>query len=324
MKICVFGLGAIGGHLANRFALNGHDVSVIARGATLDAVRTNGLTLKDGTDEWNVRPKAFDKSADAGVQDYVIVSVKTPALAEIAPQLAPLIGPDTTVAFVVNGVPWWLLSEISNDMSQWSAPIAQMISSLSAVVPRDRIIGALTYSANHVAEPGVVWNSSPTVNRFMFGETDGAATDRVRAIAAAATNSTTNGVTSDSIRDAMWIKLFINVVTGPLSGLTGGISMKLFNDPELAPLITSMNEEMIAVAAACGSKSPRSAYQPVKAVGNHRPSMLQDFDLSRKPEIDTILGAVVDIGKIKGVPTPSLGMVLPLLRAKARYQGIYP
>lgn len=325
MKVCIFGAGAIGGHLAVRLFQAGADTSVIARGAHLEAIRTDGLRLRDGGGEVVTRPRASDSAAEIGPQDLVIVTVKTPALVGIADELARLIGPRTTVAFVINGLPWWYLSQIEPDPGAWSPPVRRIVEAMQHSVGVGRAIGGVAYSANHVAEPGVIFNSSPASNEFVFGAVEDGAVASCDALVAALMSA---GLASRQVRPlapVIWKKLMLNVITGPSGALTGATSRRLLTDPALEPVIDATCRETVALAAACGMENVAPDLAKIaQGIADHKSSMLQDYELGRKPEIDTLVGALCDLGRLKGVPVPTLDMLYALARTRASTLGLHP
>ena len=220
MKICVYGAGAIGGHLAVRLAEAGHEVSVIARGPHLAAIREAGLSLHSGGKTVTVHPQATDDPSDLPTQDIVLVTVKTPALMGIADGIAALCGPETAVVFCINGLPWWYLASLDVPQDSWSPAIAAMIGALKDKVGISRTIGAIAFSANHVEAPGLIMNSSPTVNRFVFGEADERVRPLCAALVEALSSDALNAVHSETFEREIWKKLSLNCVTGGIGALT--------------------------------------------------------------------------------------------------------
>ncbi|MBB4301062.1 2-dehydropantoate 2-reductase [Rhodobium orientis] len=325
MKICVYGAGAIGGHLAVRLAEAGHDVSVVARGPHLAAIREAGLSLQSDGKTVTVHPQATDDPSSLPTQDIVLVTVKTPALMGIADGIAALCGPETAVAFCVNGLPWWYLASLDVPQDAWSPAIAAMIGALTEKVGISRTIGGIAFSANHVEAPGLIMNSSPTANRFVFGEADERVRPLCAALVEALSSDTLDAVHSETFEREIWKKLSLNCVTGGIGALTGMTSRNLLIFPPLADLTRDAWLEVGAVAAAFGMTDILAPLkETVARVGNHKSSMLQDFELRRKPEIETLLGGVSDLGRLKGVPVPTIDTLLALTRARAETLGIAP
>ena len=325
MRVCVFGAGAIGGHLAVRLGLSGCDVSVVARGAHLEAIRSRGLKLRTQAEEFITHPVATDDANELGPQDAVFVTVKTPALSDIAESLGRLIGPDTAVAFFVNGLPWWYLAEIEPRSKVWSPPLARMINSLDRAVGRERTLGGVVYSANHVPEPGVVFNSSPTHNKFLIGAAGDAMGDKCRSLVAAIKAGGAESQEAEPFVPEIWKKLMLNIVTGPLGAITGATSRFILTDDNLAPLAERITAETMAIARSCGivDVTNPTARQAATAT-DHKPSMLQDYEAGRRPEIDTLIGALLDIARQRSIDTPFLAATMGLARARAMSLSIYP
>lgn len=324
MRVAIVGCGAIGGHLAVKFGQSGAEVSVLARGKTLSAIQQNGVQLKNADGEyWRVAAHVSDVAADLGKQDVVLVSVKTTALTDIAASLPPLMGPATRVVFMLNGLPWWYLHALNGDASAWSPPISTTIATLARVVPRDQVIGGIASSANHVLEPGVVWNSNPK-GGFLFGEPAGGSSALVEELASRVSHHQGYGRASPQIQDEVWRKLYSNIVTHSLGSLTGAASQDLMTDPALQSLNMRVVGEMLEVAAACGCQLAPSEFAFVMGTAGHKSSMLQDFEQRRRPEIDSLLSPLVDLARMRGLKVPTLELLLTVLRKKASILGIYP
>lgn len=316
MRICIFGAGAIGGHLAVRFANAGEDVSLVARGPQLEALQTRGITLISGSERFAHRLPATADPAELGEQDVVVVTVKANGLDAMAAGLRPLLGPDTRVVFAVNGIPWWYLDEMRGGEVPES-PIRQMIE-------RSRVIGCVINSPNTVIEPGIIHNEQPAANRFFLGA---AADDEMQAcgaVAASLTRGGAEGVVSADIRTEIWRKVQSNTMTGPVACLTGANSRTIAGRADLRPICLALASETQAVAAAWGISI---AYAPERLLpenfSSHKSSILQDLELGRPMEIDEIYGAVQEAGQRKHIPTPTLDQCLALLRMRARLLGLY-
>lgn len=323
MKICILGCGAIGGHLAVKMWLAGAQVSAVARAATLAAIQARGLRLKTAAGrDWVAPVKAAADPRELGPQDIVVVCVKTTALAQAAALIPSLLGPHTGVVFMINGLPWWLLQRLAPAGASWSPRIAATIGALSAVVSPERIIGGIAGSANQVQEPGVIWNAGPH-GAFTFGEPDQQMSARVQYLAGLLNQNESVGIASSRLADDIWKKLFMNVVTGPLGSLTGACSADIVDDGGLMPVVQAMGREMVAVSHACGCSTPAEQYAFIKGTGRHKSSMLQDFEALRTPELDSLLGALLDLARMKQVAVPTLEVVHALVRKRAQVLEIY-
>jgi 2-dehydropantoate 2-reductase len=316
MRVCIYGAGAIGGHLAARFARAGDQVSLVARGPQLAALRARGLVLHSQREHLTHHLPATDTPAELGQQDVVVVTTKATGLDAIAPGLVPLLGSHTMVVFAINGIPWWYLDDMRGPSAQ-SSPIRQ-------VVARARIISCVVNSANTVTEPGVIHNEMPSLNRFTLGTPEHDATQSCHRIAESITRGGADGVVSPDIRTDIWRKLQINTMLGPVGCLTGATGRRIAANPELRPICLSIAAETEAVAAAWGIQIH---YDPDRLkpenYSEHKSSMLQDLELGRPMEIDDIAGATQEAGQRKQVPTPTLDQCLALLRMRARLLGLY-
>ena len=324
MKICIYGAGAIGGFLGAELALAGCDVTLIARGPHLAAMQEHGLKLiRDGA-ERTASVRAFENPADAGPQDYVIVTLKAHSVAAIVGDMQPLLGPETSVVWGVNGIPWWYfygldgafdgkrLTSLDPGDVQWTG------------IGPERIIASVVYPAAEVSEPGVVRHIEG--DRFSLGEPDGSRSDRVRGLADAFIGAGFRAPVRPRIRDELWVKLWGNVSFNPVSALTGTTLEQMGMDPELRALIRDMMVEAQAVAEGIGVKFSIDVDKRLEggfAVGAHKTSMLQDLERGRPMEIDALVGAVSEIGQLTGVPTPTIDIVLTLVRSRAKISGCY-
>jgi 2-dehydropantoate 2-reductase len=313
MRICIYGAGAIGGHLAARYATAGMDVSVVARGAQLAAIQSGGLTLETANGSITHRLRAEADPALLGEQDAVIVSVKAPAIPAMAERLQPLLGPRTPIVFALNGIPWWYMDEIRGT----PGPIASL-------VERERVIGCVVNSSNTVVAPGVVHNDAPN-NRFVMGEPTGRRSELLLALTEALTRGGSGGEATDDIRTAIWGKLLRNTMSGSVACLTGANGREIAADAELRKICLAVAREASAVAASLGIHAVFDpAHLRPENYTTHKASILQDLELGRPMEIDAIAGAVQEIGLLRGVPTPTLDIVLALVRRRAALLGLYP
>ncbi|WP_137180074.1 ketopantoate reductase family protein [Roseomonas sp. AR75] len=323
-KICVYGAGAIGGQVAARLARGGAEVSVVARGAHLAAIRANGLTLEafDGTH--HCRPQASDDPRDLGPQDAVIVTVKTPALPDVARGIAPLLKPDTPVAFIKNGIPWWYFDHEGGPHDGLRLPEADPGDALRNAVGIHRTIGGVVYAASEVVRPGVVHSEHGNI-RVILGEPDGRVSDRAQAIAALIAAGGMPCPVTPEMRKEVWAKLLGNLGNAPICVLTGLGVRDSFAEPALRAAARQSAEEGRAIAAAYGCPLPDSAVERVATANMaHKPSLLQDFELGRPMEIATMLDLPLKLARLAGVPTPQLDLLVALVRQAARTKGLYP
>src|SRR4051794_27868446 len=331
MKIVVFGAGAVGGHVAARLGAAaetaGIEVAAVARGEQLAAIEARGLTLWIGEEHYSARIHATGRPETLGTQDVVFVALKSSVLPEAASALRTLIGPDTSVIFAMNGIPWWYLYRCPDnalpppDLSRLD-PGGVMARSVGL----ERIIGCMINSANEVVEPAVIRNSPGTLNRFTLGEPDDTVSHRIEAISAAFERAGVAAPVSTAIRTEIWDKLLRNLSTSPICALTGEPIGVIGRHPELFDLSKALMREGLAVVNAHGimpEVSVERAYGS-RPSSPHKSSMLQDFERGRPPEIDGLLAAVQQFARAAAVPTPHLDAATALIVEKARKAGLYP
>jgi 2-dehydropantoate 2-reductase len=324
MKICIYGAGSIGGVIGGVLAQAGHDVSLIARGAHLQALRENGCTVETGGQTFTVETPCSDNPADFGPQDYVVVAVKGPAMPSIAAGIAPLLGPDTAVVPAMNGIPWWFFDGFPADGPDIRLPALDPDGALAAAVSTDRVIGCVVHMGSLVPEPGVIRHVAD--NRLILGEATGGISDRLGALVAAFDGTTLDATATGELRQEIWLKLLGNFNFAPVSSLTGATNGEIGADPGLRKLCADLFEEAAEAGRRIGLKPGMTADERTTmgaSLGDFRTSMLQDFDKSRPPEIDAIVGAVVEIGRATGTPMPVSESVLALVTQKARGLGLY-
>ncbi len=321
MRICVFGAGAVGGYLAGLLAKGGADVSVVARGAHLAAIRERGLTVEVPPATLNVRIAASDQPVDLGTQDAVIVTVKAPALPSVAAKIAPLLGPDTAVAFVMNGIPWWYLYP----HDERRLPRLDPDDALWRVVGPQRAIGGVFWPAGSVPAPGVIRLLSGAGRGTMFGEPDGRTTPRIEALAAAFRAADLPVTIVPDIRAHIWQKLSFNLSAGPMCVLTQSPVRATHEEAALIECSRRMVAEVQAIATAMGYPLDIDMQRVVAANTQlaHRPSILQDLEAGRPMEIDALYSVPLDMARMAGVPTPALDLIVAMIRLKARALGLY-
>ncbi len=326
MKIAVVGLGAVGGLIAARLALAGHEVSALARGATLQAVRAQGLRLRMGGNEQAVRIATSDDAQALGPQELIVIALKGQALPEVAQQLTPLLQPKTLVLPAMNGVPWWFLR--TQALSERLNPTLKSVDpqgTLDAALPPTQVLGCVVHLTCSQAEPGLVVHGFG--ERLIIGEPQGALSTRVTQLAQVFTDAGFRGEPSADIRRDIWFKLWGNMTTNPVSALTSATADRILDDP----LVRSFMLRAMAEAAAIGeqlgcpiSQSGEERLVVTRQLGAFKTSMLQDSEAGRSLEIDALVGAVHEIGLKLGLPTPHIDTVLGLTRLMARSRGLYP
>ena len=319
MKICVFGAGAVGGHIAARLAAKGHDVSVVARGAHLAAIEKNGLKLHHGDEV--IQGKV--KTRDLGKQDFVIVALKANLLDTFADAAAPLLGPDTAVVFAQNGIPWWYGSHAK-------APDLSMLDpgkKLARTIDLKRVIGAVVYSANEVVEPGVIMNHVPNNNMLVVGEADDRESDRIRTLRKILEESGMSSPPAPDIRAVIWSKLIQNLATAPLCTLTGATVAQVRADSGLSSLSKRISEEGRAIAQAYGINLALVPQRPgggqSSGTPHHKPSMLQDYERGRPMEIASLLLMPLVFARAANVPAATLEAIVSLVAYRAAEKGLF-
>jgi 2-dehydropantoate 2-reductase len=319
MKLCIFGAGAIGGLLGVKLARAGHDVSFVARGAHLDALRKNGATLLTGGHKLNVQVACSDKPADLGPQDLVILAVKATAASDAARAMGPLLKDDTAVVTAMNGVPFWYFAGLPGKWSDLRLASVDPDGVQWDLIGPARAIGCVVYAAGEIAGPGVIRHTSGV--KFTLGEIDGSTSARLRRIADAFIAAGFDAPVSANIRADVWSKLWGNLSFNPVSVLTHATLDVLATDADSRPALRAMMEESAEVAKRLGITMPMTvdARMAMAAkVGAHKSSMLQDLERGRPLEIDGLLGAVVEMARLVGVATPMCDTILGLVRQRAR------
>ena len=323
MRVCIYGAGAIGGYLGAQLALAGADVTLIARGPHLAAMRADGLKLLINDNEHVVNPRCTDDPAEVGTHDYVIVTVKAPAMPSIVGPIQHLLDEDTPVVTAVNGIPWWYFYEHGGE---WDGHRLQTVDpgnlQWDAIGPH-RVIGCVVYPAAEVIEPGVIRHIEG--NRFTLGEPGGAKTDRIMRLGETLTAAGLKAPVRP-IRNEIWLKLWGNLSLNPISALTLATLDVIATDRETRAIARSMMTEAQAVGERLGVRFMITADRRLDgaaAVGAHRTSMLQDLDNGRPMEIDALVSSVQELGRLVGVTTPTIDVVLALVRQRARSAGTY-
>jgi 2-dehydropantoate 2-reductase len=318
MKICVFGAGAVGGHLAAKLSASGQDVSVVARGAHLAAMQENGVKLLHGGKTILGRVRAAARSAELGAQDAVLVTLKANMLEAFAGQCAPLLGPDTAVVFVQNGIPWWYDDRLTR---------LDPGSRLSRSVPRKNVLGGVAYSANEVVEPGVIDNHVPGNNMVVIGELDTRQSARVRALREALEACDVSSPPVEDIRQSIWSKLAQILANSTVCTISGATVAAARADAPLARLLKTAGDEVRAIARALGVALERAPERPsgghASNAAAHKPSMLQDYERGRPMEIEAQLKAPLELARAAGVATPTLDALVALTAYKAAAKGLY-
>jgi 2-dehydropantoate 2-reductase len=324
VKVCIYGAGAIGGWIGHGLARAGASVSVVARGATLAALRANGLQLIQAS---GVTAQAVACSAapqELGVQDVVIVSVKAPALAEVAKGIAPLIGPDTIVVTAMNGVPWWFLQGFGGAFADKSLASIDPHRHIASSIAPQHIVGCVVHASCSVDAPGVVRHHFG--NKLIIGEPLGAATARIAQLAALFAAAGFEVNVSAQIQKDIWFKLWGNMTVNPVSALTGATTDLILNDELVRGFISSVMLEAKEIGHRLGieiDQQPADRHAFTLKLGAFKTSMLQDVEAGKAVELDALVAAVKELGTLTHVATPYLDALLGLARLQARVRDLY-
>jgi 2-dehydropantoate 2-reductase len=308
MKFVIAGAGAVGAYMGAVMARSGLDITLFARGAQLRAIAERGVRVISPDGDFKAQPKTSGDLESIGAADVIFLAVKAHSLPQLAPHLACLLGPDTCVVSLQNGVPWWL------------TPLERVDPGgvIAAVIEPRRVVGSLVYFATEIAEPGVVRHIEG--RRISIGEPDGTRSDRCRAIAEALIASGLRCPITAHIREEIWVKILGNVAFNPISALTGATLVRMASDADVSALVRAIMTEAECVAAALGMKLPVTIDQRVAGaakVGEHKTSMLQDLEAGRPLELEAVVGAVLDIGERLGVAMPATRAVYACTKLRA-------
>ena len=321
MKIAIIGAGAIGGYVGVKLALAGEDVSFIVRGANLAAIRNNGMKLvtHDGNEQVARHVKATDNYAEAGVQDLVILAMKAHQLEAVANDVPQLLGPHTSVVTMQNGVPYWYFHEHGGALAGTRLQSVDPTGLISEKIPAKHVIGCVVYPASELVQPGVVRHIEG--ERFPVGELDGSSSERVMAISNTFIRAGFKAPVLDNIRSEIWLKLWGNLTFNPISALSHGTLEGICQYPLTRDLAASMMAEAQAVAGQLGITFRVTIDKRIggaEKVGKHKTSMLQDVEAGRAPEIDALVGSVVELGRLTGTPTPHIATAYALVKLLAK------
>lgn len=326
MRICIFGAGAIGGLVGARLAAKGEaDVSLIARGPHLAAMRADGLMLKEEGRQTTVRVAATDRAADLGVQDYVFLALKAHSVPGILDSLEPLLGPETAVVTAQNGVPWWYFYKHGGEHEGRRIEAVDPGGRIWDRIGPERAIGCVVHPAAEIEAPGVIRHVEG--DRFPLGEPSGEKTERLMALSRTLVAAGLRAPVRPQIRNEIWTKLWGNLSFNPISALTGGTLEDIAGDEGTRGVARAMMLEAQAIGEALGVNFAVDVERRIdgaRQVGAHKTSMLQDLELGRPMEIDALVTAVQELGRLTGKPTPAIDMVLALVRQRARIAGCYP
>ncbi|AMX98128.1 2-dehydropantoate 2-reductase [Mesorhizobium ciceri] len=325
MKITIFGAGAIGGYLAAKLAAAGRtDLSIVARGAHLEAIKADGLRLIEDGQETSVPVRATAKAEELGVQDYVVLALKAHSLTPALDQIAPLLGGHTSVVTMQNGVPWWYFHGVGGPLEGTRLNAVDPGGAIWQRIGPDRVIGSVVYPAVEVDAPGLIRHVEG--KRFSLGEPSGERSERVTLLAEEMVKGGLQAPVREDIRSEIWVKLWGNLSFNPISALTGSTLAAIVADEGTRTLARTMMLEAQAIGESLGVRFPIAVDRRIKGagdVGEHKTSMLQDLERGRPMEIDALVSAVQELGRLTDKPTPTIDAVLALVRRLAVERGCY-
>jgi 2-dehydropantoate 2-reductase len=310
MKICVIGAGAIGGLLAAKLAQSGEEVSVVARGAHLAAIRANGLALIEEGREIVVRIKATDRIAEVGEQDLIILGMKAHQVAAIVRELPAIMGPRTLVLTAQNGIPWWYFFGHGGPHEGVRLESVDPGGVIADNLPVDRVIASVVYPAAEIERPGVIRHIEG--NRFSLAELDGSKSERILRVSEAFAKAGFKAPVVSDVRSEIWTKLWGNLSFNPISALTHATLEGICRFAPTRGLAADMMAEAQAVGEALGIRFRISLEKRIagaEAVGSHKTSMLQDVETGRAIEADALLGSVIELGRMVGIATPHMDSI---------------
>jgi 2-dehydropantoate 2-reductase len=319
MKVAVVGAGAVGAFVGASLARGGADVTLIARGAHLAALRERGVRVRSGRGDFSAHPAATDDLASAGPVDVVILAVKAHQLAAVAGALPALFGTDTAVVAMQNGIPWWYFQANGGPFDGRPVRSVDADGRISAAIETRRIVGCVVYAATEIEAPGVIRHVEGT--RFSLGDPARGISARTERIAQAFMAGGLKAPVEADLRPEIWFKVLGNATLNPISALTRATLVDMCSDSLVAELTAEMMYEMVAVAAAHGVTMPMSVEKRIdgaRRVGAHKTSMLQDLEAGKALEIDAMTGAVLELGELAGVATPATRHVYALTKLLER------
>jgi 2-dehydropantoate 2-reductase len=305
MRFLVVGAGAIGAYIGALMARAGADITLFARGPHLRAMQAHGVQVKSAAGDFAAHPKIAATLEEVGPVDVLFLGVKAHGLTQLAPQLHPLLGPDTTVVSTQNGLPWWFFQGFGGE---WDGLCLERVDPggvISAAIEARRVLASIVYFSTEIIAPGVIQHIEG--NRISLGEPDGTRSERSRKIAEALIAAGMRAPVTTHIRNEIWVKILGNVAFNPVSALTGATLAQMTRDPDVCKLVREIMCETAAVAARLGLELPVSIDQRIAGaakVGEHKTSMLQDLEAGRPMELEAVVGAIVELGERVGVPMP--------------------
>jgi 2-dehydropantoate 2-reductase len=310
VKFLIAGAGAIGAYVGACMARAGIDVTLFARGPHLKAMQEHGVRIRSQEGDFEARPRMIGSLEEAGPMDVLILGVKAHSLPQLAPQLKPVLGPETTVVSTQNGIPWWYFQGIGGPWEGLRLERIDPEGVISAAIEARRVVGSIVYFSTEISEPGVIEHTEG--NRISLGEPDGTRSDRCRRIAEALVASGLRCPITTHIREEIWVKILGNASFNPVSALTRATLVQMVRDPGTAELIRNIMLEVESVSRKLGLELPVSIEQRMagaEKVGEHKTSMLQDVEAGRPMELEALVGSVVELGERLGLALPHTRMV---------------
>jgi 2-dehydropantoate 2-reductase len=323
-KVCIYGAGAIGAWIGTRLGLAGSAVSVVARGATLQALQAHGLRCDLDGQTLAVPVQASADAASLGVQDLVVIAVKAPALQDVARGIAPLLGPHTVVLTAMNGVPWWFFQGFGGPFAGTRLQAVDASGEIAAAIPAASVIGCVVHASCSLRLPG--WVQHHFGNKLIIGEPSGQKTERVQQLAALLTQASFEIEVAEQIQKDIWYKLWGNMTVNPVSALTGATTDLILGDELVRGFISSVMLEAKEIGARIGipiTQQPEDRHAVTLKLGAFKTSMLQDVEANRAVELDALVTVVKELGTLTGVPTPFTDALLGLSRLHARVRDLY-
>lgn len=325
MKICIYGVGAVGGFIGAQLAHAGCEVNAVAHGATLKSLQNHGLRLESDGIFLTEKVCATDDPAELGVQDLVVVAVKATALVHVAQKIAPLIGPETIVMTAMNGVPWWFFDGFGGEYAGTRLASVDPDGSIAAEIPSHTIVGCVVHGSFSLNEPGFARHGFG--KRLIIGEPNGSDSERIRNLAQLLGKADLDIVVSNKIQYDIWFKLWGNMTMNPVSAITGATCDLILDDPLVKKFCLDIMAEAGRIGAKIGCPITQSGEERnavTRKLGAFKTSMLQDIEAGRAVELDALVSAVREIGQNVGETTPNIDALLGLARLQARVRGLYP
>lgn len=323
-RVCVYGAGAIGGWIGTRLGLAGCELSVVARGATLQALQAHGLRLDQGGQTLAVPVRASADPAALGVQDLVLVAIKAPAMAEVARHIGPLLGPQTIVLTAMNGVPWWFFQGFGGAYAGRRLATIDPDGAIARAIPAAHVLGCIVHASCALQGPGHARHHFG--NGLIVGEPAGGTSPRVQALAELLQRAGIDTQVSDQIQKDCWFKLWGNMTVNPISAMTGATTDLIMDDDLVRGFVTQVMLEAKEIGARIGipiAQQPEDRHAVTRKLGAFKSSMLQDVEAGRPVELDALVTVVRELGQMTETPTPFTDALLGLARLHARGRGLY-